>query len=183
MKFIPLRLAGAYVIDVTAVEDERGYFARTFCARAFRDQGLIDAFVQTNHARTARRGTIRGLHYQGPPAREAKLVRCVGGAVQDVMVDVRRGSPTFLHWHAEVLTDRNRRLVYVPPGFAHGYQALADDAEVTYQVSAFYEPELEGRIRYDDPRVGVAWLVPEVIVSPKDAATPWLGAAYTGVDS
>jgi dTDP-4-dehydrorhamnose 3,5-epimerase len=182
MIFSETALRGAFVIELTPFRDERGEFARTFCARTFRERGLIDTFVQTNHTRTARRGTIRGLHYQRPPAAEAKLFRCVRGAAQDVMVDLRRGSPTFLQWHAEVLTESNGRMVYVPPGFAHGFQALEDGTEATYQVSAYYTPNREGCLRYNDPLVNIAWLVPEVIVSEKDANSPLLEAAFVGIE-
>src|SRR5262249_51256434 len=182
MKFHEVPLRGAYLIELSPKQDERGYFVRTFCAEAFRAHGLPATFVQVNHSLSARRGTIRGLHYQRLPAAEAKLFRCVRGAVQDVMVDLRRGSPTFLRWHSEVLTDLNQRMVYVPPGFAHGFQALEDDAEVTYQVTAPYTPQLQGGLRYNDPRVNIAWLVPEVIVSPKDATTPLLSPDFSGVE-
>jgi dTDP-4-dehydrorhamnose 3,5-epimerase len=182
MTFQETALPGAFVIDVSPVRDDRGVFARTFCSRTFRDRRLADVFVQTNHVVTARRGTIRGLHYQLPPAAEAKLIRCVRGAIQDVMVDLRRGSPTFLQWHSEVLSGNNLRMVYVPAGFAHGFQTLEDGAVATYQVSAPYTPERERAVRYDDPAVNVAWLVPEVIVSAKDANWPLLAANFPGVE-
>jgi dTDP-4-dehydrorhamnose 3,5-epimerase len=181
MKFIESPLAGAFLIEQSPLSDERGYFARTFCAREFRAHGLIDQYVQTNHSLTRQLGTIRGLHYQVPPHAEAKLVRCVRGAVQDVIVDLRRGSTSFLRWHSEVLTDRNFRMIYAPPGFAHGFQALTDDAEVTYQSSAFYAPEHERQVRFDDPRVRIIWMVPEVNVSAKDASCPDLPADFEGL--
>jgi dTDP-4-dehydrorhamnose 3,5-epimerase len=181
MKFHETVMAGVYVIEQTPMRDDRGLFVRTFCAETFRSRGLADVFVQTNHTVTARRGTIRGLHYQRPPAGEAKLFRCVRGAVQDVVVDLRRGSPTFLRFHSVVLTDRNLRMVYAAPGCAHGFQALEDGVEVTYQVSAPYTPTLEGCLRYNDPLVNVAWMVPEVIVSEKDANCPLLTPDFRGV--
>jgi dTDP-4-dehydrorhamnose 3,5-epimerase len=182
MKFHAIPLGGAYVIELAPIRDDRGEFMRTSCARTFREMGLPDSFVQVNQTRTARRGTIRGLHYQAPPAAEAKLIHCLRGAIQDMMVDLRRGSATFLQWHSEVLTDDNLRMVYVPPGFAHGFQALTDGCEATYQVSAFYTPRLEGGVRYNDPRVNAAWLVPEVIVSAKDANCPLLPPDFRGLD-
>jgi len=127
-------------------------------------------------------GTVRGLHYQNPPSAEAKLFRCVGGRVFDVIVDVRRGSATFLKWFGIELTAGDFKAVYVPQGFAHGYQALTNGAEVIYQTSAEYAPYLEGRVRYDDPRVGIVWPVAEVILSQKDASTPLLDAGFAGVD-
>jgi dTDP-4-dehydrorhamnose 3,5-epimerase len=181
MKFHETSLPGAFVIEMSPDRDERGLFARAFCGRTFRERGLPDVFVQTNHVVTARRGTIRGLHCQMPPAAEAKLVRCVRGAVQDVMVDLRRESPTFLRWHSEILTDDNLRMMYVPAGFAHGYQALADRAIVTYQVTAPYTPGLELAVRYNDPRVNITWEVPDVIVSAKDAMSPLLAPDFPGV--
>ena len=156
-------IAGAYVIELAPRSDERGFFARTFCARTFLEWGLEAVFVQTNCSRSHKRGTIRGLHYQHPPAAEAKLVRCTRGKIQDVFIDLRRDSPTFLKSHSEVVTDSDHRMVYVPPGCAHGYQALEDGCEVTYQASAYYTPDLEGCVRYDEPRFGIRWLVPEVI--------------------
>jgi dTDP-4-dehydrorhamnose 3,5-epimerase len=181
VNFLPTPLAGAYVLEQTALRDERGYFARVFCGREFAERGLCTRFVQTNHSLSLRRGTIRGLHYQLEPAAEVKLFRCIRGAVQDVMVDLRQGSPTFLRWHAEVLTEDNLKMVYVPAGFAHGFQALADGSAVTYQSSSYYSPGCERGVRYDDPLLGIAWQVPEVIVSPKDLAWPGLDARFLGV--
>jgi dTDP-4-dehydrorhamnose 3,5-epimerase len=181
LNFIPTILPGAYVLEQTALRDDRGYFAREFCGREFGEWGLCTRFVQTNHSLSVRRGTIRGLHYQLPPSAEVKLFRCARGAVQDVMVDLRRGSPTFLRWHSEVLSEDNWKLVYVPAGFAHGCQALEDGSAITYQSSAYYSPAHERGVRYNDPLLGIKWQVSEVIVSPKDLAWPSLDAAFTGV--
>jgi dTDP-4-dehydrorhamnose 3,5-epimerase len=181
MKLTPLPLTGAYLIEPTPITDERGQFSRLFCARIFGEFGLCDRFVQTNQSVSRRAGTIRGLHYQKPPHAEAKLVRCLRGAIQDVMVDLRRGSPTFLGWHAELLTAGSPKMVYVPEGFAHGFQALEDDTEVTYQASSYYAPGHEGWVRYDDPLVGISWPIREVIVSRKDATSPLLDPAFEGV--
>jgi dTDP-4-dehydrorhamnose 3,5-epimerase len=181
MKFTQLPLAGAYLIEQTPIRDERGQFSRVFCARTFREMGLPDTFVQVNQSISRRAGTIRGLHYQKPPHAEAKLVRCLRGAIQDVMVDLRHGSPTFLQWHAEILTAGDLRMVFVPEGFAHGFQALEDDTEATYQSTAYYAAEHEGRLHYDDPFVKIGWALRDVIVSPKDAATPFLEPDFEGV--
>jgi dTDP-4-dehydrorhamnose 3,5-epimerase len=181
VNFIPTSLAGAYVLEQTAFRDERGYFARVFCQREFAERGLWTQFVQTNHSLSLRRGTVRGVHYQLPPAGEVKLFRCIRGAVQDVMVDLRQGSPTFLRYHAEVLTEDNLRMVYVPAGFAHGFQALADGTSVTYQASEYHSPGHERGLRFNDPLVGIAWMVTEAIVSPKDRAWPDLGTDFGGV--
>lgn len=182
MIFHETLLKGAYVVELSPLQDERGCFARVFCARTFREHGLVETWVQANQSLSLRRGTIRGLHYQRAPAAEAKLLRCIRGAVQDVMVDLRKGSPTFRRWHSEVLTDSNGRMVYVPQGFAHGFQALEDRSEVTYQASAFYTPHLEGCVRYNDPLLNIAWLVSEAIVSPKDASTPFLSEDFPGLE-
>jgi dTDP-4-dehydrorhamnose 3,5-epimerase len=181
MKLTPLSLPGAYLVEQMPIIDERGQFSRVFCARIFRGMGLRDAFVQANQSVSRRAGTIRGLHYQRPPRAEAKLVRCLRGSIQDVMVDLRRGSPTFLQWHAELLTEDSPRMVYVPEGFAHGFQALEDNTEVTYQASNYYSPEHEGLVRYDDPLVGITWAIRDVIVSPKDATAPLLDPFFQGV--
>lgn len=181
LTFVPLPLAGAFRIEPVRRVDARGHFFRTFCAAAFAEKGIASVFVQTNHSKSLVRGTIRGLHYQLPPAAEAKLVRCVRGEVQDVFVDLRAGSPTFRQWHAEVLSDDNCRLVYVPPGFAHGYQAMTDGAEVTYQASASYQPGVERQVRFDDPGLGIRWEVSPVIVSDKDRTCPDLPADFAGI--
>lgn len=181
MKFIETPLRGAFVVEPTLLRDERGFFTRLFCAREFRMRGLEDRFVQTNHSLTLRKGTVRGLHYQLPPHGEAKLVRCLRGSIQDVIVDVRKESPTFLRWHGEVLTGRDLKMVYVPAGFAHGFQALEDDTEVTYQSSSEYTPGSERGVRYNDPAIGIAWIIPEVLVSPKDSRLPLVDLAFVGV--
>lgn len=182
MIFHPLALAGAYIIEAQPVLDERGFFTRLFCAERFRQTGLVDRYVQTNHSHSIRRGTVRGLHYQHSPYAEAKLLRCIRGVVQDVMVDLRCGSSTFLQWHSEILSAAECKSVYVPPGFAHGYQALEDHSEVIYDASAPYTPTLEGRVRFDDPDIGIRWEVMPCLVSPKDASTPDLGMDFQGVE-
>jgi dTDP-4-dehydrorhamnose 3,5-epimerase len=182
LNFNPTVLPGAFVLEQTACRDERGYFARVFCGREFGQRGLCTHFAQTNHSMSLRRGTIRGLHYQVPPNAEVKLLRVVRGSIQDVMVDLRRGSPTFLRWHAEVLTEDNLKMVYVPAGIAHGYQALEDGAAVTYQSSCCYSPAHERGVRYDDPLLGIEWLVAEAIVSPKDRSWASLAPTFPGVD-
>ena len=163
-----------------AKRDDRGYFARAFCMRECAERGLLVAFVQANIAGTNRRGTIRGLHYQVAPAEEAKLVRCTRGAVWDVMVDMRPTSPTRLQWFGIELTAENQRQVYVPRGFAHGYQCLVDDSELFYFVTAFYSPDEERGIRWNDPALSISWPIsdnPEL--SPKDRAWPDLDVHHT----
>lgn len=182
MTFLELPLAGAFRIEPKILADARGSFLRVFCERTFRERGLLHRFPQANHSVSARRGIVRGLHYQLPPFAEAKLIRCVKGEIQDVLVDLRKGSPTFLCWHSELLSQDNRRMVYVPRGFAHGFQALTDGAEATYQSSAEYAPAHERLLRHDDPRVGIAWLAQPVLVSDKDRNAPDLPADFEGVD-
>ena len=157
MRFTATKLAGAYIVEPQLHEDSRGLFARTYCAREFRDQGLVDAFVQCNTSWNARKGTVRGLHYQLSPSSEVKLVRCTAGALWDVIVDLRPGSPTYLQHVAVELTARNRLALYIPGSFAHGFQTLEDGTEVFYQMSEFYAPKLARGFRYDDPKLGIKW--------------------------
>jgi dTDP-4-dehydrorhamnose 3,5-epimerase len=178
----PVPIPGAFLIDPAPRSDERGYFARAFCARTFREWGLADVFPQANLSFSVKRGIIRGLHYQLPPAAEAKLVLVLRGRIQDVMVDLRKGSPTFLRWHSEVLSSDSRRMLYVPPGCAHGYQALEDQTEVYYFASAEYHPSLERQVNYKDPRLGIRWEEPNAILSAKDSSSPHLSAEFEGVD-
>ena len=174
MKFTPTKLPGAFVIDLEPNEDSRGFFARTFCAREFEEHGLAGTFVQCSVSLNRKRGTLRGMHYQRPPATEAKLVRCTAGALYDVIVDLRPGSATF-HQHVGVeLTARNRRALYVPPICAHGLQTLEDDTEVFYQISAYHAPEAATGVRYNDPRFGIKWPLPVTVVSERDANWPLL---------
>ena len=168
MKFTPTPLAGAYLIELERIEDERGFFARSFCQDEGRKQGLKPAIAQCNVSWNRKRGTLRGLHYQAAPHEEAKVVRCTRGAIWDVIVDLRGGSPTRLRWHAQELSADNRLAFYVPEGFAHGFQTLADDCEVLYQMSVSYHPDLARGVRWDDPRLKIAWPLPEPILSARD---------------
>ena len=172
MRFRETRLAGAFVVELERLEDERGFFARAFCGREFEAHGLNPRVAQCNLAFNAQRGTLRGLHYQLPPAAEAKFIRCLRGAVYDVIIDLRPGSPTYLQHFGVELSSDNRLALYVPEMFAHGYQALTDAAEVFYQVSEFYTPGAERGIKYDDQALGIAWPLPVTVISSKDAAWP-----------
>jgi dTDP-4-dehydrorhamnose 3,5-epimerase len=174
VRFEPTQLAGAYLIHLEPRVDERGLFARTFCAREFGAQGLETAYVQTNISTNARAGTVRGLHFQRAPDAEVKLVRCVKGALYDVIVDMREGSSTYLRWFGAELSDNNGIAMYAPKGFAHGYQALTDGATVFYLVSAFYAPQAEGGLRFDDPKLAIKWPRAVSDVSDKDAQWPLL---------
>lgn len=172
-------LEGPALIETVRREDERGWFARVMCEDVLREHGLPHRFVQANHSMSRRRGTIRGLHFQRPPHAEAKLVRCVAGAILDVIVDIRAGSPTRLRWEAFELSAANGRMLLVPEGFAHGFQTLTDDAEVTYHVTHRYTPEAEGGLRYDDPALGITWPLPVTEISAKDRAWPLLADTAT----
>lgn len=174
MKFTPTPLAGAYLIELEQLEDERGFFARSFCQNEFKAHGLDPVVAQCNVSFNRQRGTLRGLHYQAEPHAEAKLVRCTRGAVWDVIVDLRKGSPTACKWHAVELTAENRRALYIPAGFAHGFQTLADDTEVFYQMSEFYHPELARGVRWDDRTLAIRWPIEQAIISSLDRAFPTL---------
>ncbi len=168
MIFTPTPLAGAFMVELDPHRDERGFMARAFCAREFEEHGLEPATAQCNLSFNHRAGTIRGMHYQIAPATETKFVRCVRGAVYDVIVDLRPDSPTYLHHVGVELSQENRAALFVPAMFAHGYQTLVDDSEVLYQVSAFYAPAHERGARFDDPAFGIEWPLAPSLVSPKD---------------
>ncbi len=172
MKFTETNCAGAWIIDIEEISDDRGFFARTFCRDEFRAHKLKDVTAQCNLSFNHEAGTLRGMHYQLPPATEVKLVRCTRGAIFDIIVDLRPGSPTYLEHVGVELSADNRRALYVPDLFAHGYQTLTPDAEVTYQVTEFYTPGYERGIRHDDPALGLTWPVPVSVISPKDASWP-----------
>lgn len=174
MKVSPLAIPGAAVVDLRLIADERGFFARSFCREEFTAAGLEPLVEQVNVSWNIRSGTLRGLHFQVDPAPEAKLVRCTRGRVADVVVDMRTESPTYLQHTVVELTADNRRAVYVPPLCAHGYLTLVDDTEVTYQVSARYEPGAERGLRFDDPALAIAWPTAPVVVSDKDRSWPLL---------
>ena len=172
MRFLPTKVDGAWIVELEERGDDRGTFARVWCRREFAERGLATEFVQGNTAVTRSQGTVRGMHLQLPPHGEAKLVRCLRGAVWDVVVDLRPDSPTYRKWEGVELTAENRRMLYLPEGCAHGYQALVDDTEVFYLVSAFYTPEAERGVRPEDPALGVEWPLPVEGLSPKDGGWP-----------
>lgn len=170
MVFDELEVKGAFVIEPEKKEDERGFFARTWCQKEFVAHGLNPRLVQCNISYSKKKGTLRGLHYQAPPHEEAKLVRCTRGAIYDVILDLRRDSPTFKRWIALELIAESNRMVYVPEGFAHGFQSLEDDTEVFYQTSEFYHPESERGVRWNDPTFGVEWPLEVSVISEKDSS-------------
>ena len=173
MIFHETKLKGAFVIELERKEDERGFFARAWCQKEFEAHDLKRNLVQANVSYNRKRGTLRGLHYQVAPHEEAKLVRCFRGAIYDVIVDLRPDSPTYLHWIGVELTAENRCMLYVPEGFAHGFQTLEDDTEVFYQVSQFYTPGAERGVRWDDPTFAIEWPAAEQrVISEKDRNWP-----------
>jgi len=170
MIFSETRLKGAFIIDLERKKDERGFFARTFCQNEFRERGLKPFIAQTSISSNLRKGTLRGMHFQYPPGAETKVVRCTRGAILDIIVDLRPESPTFLEHITVELNDENMTALYVPQRFAHGFQALRDDTDTSYQIGEFYAPNTEGGLRYDDPRLGLRWPLPVSKISPKDQA-------------
>jgi len=172
MIFKETKLKDAYVIEIEKLEDRRGFFARAWCQREFEAHGLVSRVVQANISYNRKKGTLRGLHYQVAPYAETKLVRCTRGAIYDVIVDLRPDSPTYMQWLGVELTAENYKMLYVPEGFAHGFQTLTDETEVTYQVSQFYTPGAEGGVRYNDPAFGIEWPLTVQVISDKDQNWP-----------
>jgi dTDP-4-dehydrorhamnose 3,5-epimerase len=173
MIFIETKLTGAYIIEPERIEDERGFFARTWCRHEFAERGLSVELAQCNVSYNPRVGTLRGMHYQAAPDAEVKLVRCTMGAIYDVIVDMRPDSPTFRQWIAAELTAENRRMLYIPHGFAHGFQTLVEGSEVFYQISAFYAPASARGVRWDDPALAIDWPPAERrVISERDRSYP-----------
>jgi dTDP-4-dehydrorhamnose 3,5-epimerase len=168
MKFNKIKLNGAYTIDLDKREDERGFFARLFCINEFDGEGMDRNVVQINNSLSKDKGTLRGIHYQLNPKAETKIVRCIKGSLWDVIVDLRPDSPTFLQWFGETLSAENRRMMFVPKGFGHGFITLEPDTEAIYLVTEFYSPEHERGLRWNDPNIGIEWPIEPVIISEKD---------------
>jgi len=172
MIFTETKLKGAYIIDLERFIDERGFFARSWCQREFEEHCLNPRLVQCNISFNISKGTLRGMHYQVSPCEEAKLVRCTMGAIFDVIVDLRPESPTFKHSFADIITAENRRMLYIPEGFAHGFLTLQADTEVHYQMSGFYSPDHARGVRWDDPAFGIQWPGEVLVVSGRDRSYP-----------
>src|SRR6202051_4824335 len=168
MVFIETQLTGPYIIDIERREDSRGYFARAFCQKEFEAHELKPTIAQANVAHNIKKGTMRGMHFQFPPAAETKLVRCTRGAILDIIVDLRPESDTYLQHVSVELNEENQRALYVPERFAHGYQVLVDNTDTSYQVGEFYTPGSEGGLQYNDPRLGLEWALPVTMISDKD---------------
>lgn len=181
MRFTESPLKGAFTIQPEPREDERGFFTRTYCRNEFEEIGHSREFVQFNHSMTLKRGTLRGLHYQLPPASEIKLIRCVSGEVFDVIIDIREGSPTFLVHFGVILSAENMTMIYVPEGFAHGFQTLADRTHMIYHHTAFYEPGHERGLHYSDPALGIKWPLEPLHISDKDREHPFINNHFTGI--
>lgn len=172
MIFTETKLKGAFIVDLERREDERGFFTRSFCAKEFEAHGLKPVVAQCNISYNRIKGTLRGMHYQAPPATEAKLVRCTHGSIYDVIIDIRPESTTYLQHVAIELTAGNRRAIYIPDLFAHGLQSLTDNAEVFYQMSEFYQSGQERGLRYNDPVLCIKWPLPIAKINPRDASWP-----------
>ncbi len=174
MKFIATDIQGVLIIELDKIGDDRGFFSRTFCVKEFRQHGLNTDVKQCNLSFNAEKGTLRGMHYQVAPATEAKYIRCVRGSILDVVLDMRAGSASYLEHVAVELTAENRRALYVPENFAHGFITLTDNTEVMYQVSEYYQPTSEKGLRYDDPKLGIKWPTAISTLSDKDSHWPYL---------
>lgn len=182
MKFHETPLKGAYTIELDKMGDDRGFFARLFCTEEFEKQGLLNSFVQINNSLTGKQGALRGMHYQLAPSAEVKVVRCVSGALFDVILDIRPDSPTFGQWFGETLSAENRLMMYVPRGFAHGFLTLEPDTEAFYLVSDPYAPDLERGIRFDDPEFGIEWPMNPAEMSEKDQNWPDFNPDWHGTE-
>jgi dTDP-4-dehydrorhamnose 3,5-epimerase len=172
MIFVETKLKGAFLIEPELLCDERGFFARTWCQQEFEKYGLSTRLRQCSISFNRKKGTLRGMHFQHAPHEETKLVRCTSGGMYDVIIDLRSGSATYKQHFAAVLTADNRKMLYIPEGFAHGFQTLADDTEVFYQISEFYTPESASGVRWDDPAFGIVWPSAECIISQRDRGYP-----------
>jgi dTDP-4-dehydrorhamnose 3,5-epimerase len=172
MLFTETTIVGVWIIDLDPRDDERGWFARSFCQDEYRAHGLNPHIAQCNISVNRKKGTLRGMHYQATPYAEAKTVRCTRGAIYDVALDLRPESPTFLRWFGLELTGENYRMLYIPEGLAHGFQSVTDDSEVLYEMSEFYHPEASCGLRWDDPAFGITWPLPDPVLSDRDRTYP-----------
>jgi dTDP-4-dehydrorhamnose 3,5-epimerase len=168
MIFIGTKIKGVYIMEPELLADERGFFTRSFCKEEFRNYGLDADIVQCNISCNKKRGTLRGMHYQIPPFEEAKIVSCTKGSIYDVVVDLRRDSPTYCQWHSEKLSADSYRMLYIPKGCAHGFQTLEDNCIVYYQMGEYYHSECASGIRWNDPSIGIVWPLPPMIISERD---------------
>lgn len=170
-----MTLNGAFLVQPERLEDERGFFARTFCKEEFARQGLLSEYVQTSLSFNTRKGTLRGMHFQMAPNSETKVVQCLRGAAYDVIVDLNECSPTYLKWEAVELTEQNKLLVYIPQGFAHGFLTLADNTELQYMISNYYAPKSASGVLWDDPRIDISWPMAPLVISERDRSFAPIG--------
>ncbi len=168
MKFHETGIKGVYLIEPEPFKDHRGMFARVYCSNEFKEIGHTKQIVNINHSSTVEKGSVRGMHFQYPPNTEIKIVKCIKGSILDVGIDIRENSPTFLRYHAEVLSAENMNMLYIPEGFAHGFQSLENNIEMIYYTTEFYSPESEGGVKYCDPKVGIQWPLEVTDISDKD---------------
>lgn len=179
--FIPTPLKDCFVISPKPIKDERGYFERYFCANDFREIGFSKNIAQINHSQTALKGTIRGMHFQVPPFCETKIVRCLKGEIYDVALDLRENSPTFLQYFGVILSEQNSKYLFIPDGFAHGFQAISDDVEILYLCSEFFNGGADSVINPLDPKIAIKWKLTPTNLSQKDANAPFLGDNFAGL--
>ncbi|MBD3212667.1 MAG: dTDP-4-dehydrorhamnose 3,5-epimerase [Candidatus Lokiarchaeota archaeon] len=180
--FKSTKLEGLYIVYPDPYEDQRGKFYRVYCENEFKKLNHTKTIVNVNFSTNIKKGTIRGMHFQYPPHSEIKIVKCVKGSIFDVAIDLRRNSPTFLKWHGELLTDNNMKMLYIPEGFAHGFQTIESDTKVLYFVTEFYNPKSEGGIHYDDKEVNINWPLEITKISEKDKNLPFYGENFVPID-
>lgn len=181
MIFTETNLPGSYTIELEPFTDKRGWFARYFCKDEFAQIGHTKEWLQMNHSATYKKGSIRGMHYQLPPFSEIKLVRCITGSVFDVIIDLRKDSSTFLKWFRAELSAENKKMMYIPEGFAHGFQCLTDDCELLYHHTEYYKPNVEAGIKYDDPKINIGWKIPVTTISERDKSHLYLDENFKGI--
>ena len=182
MKIKPTPLQDAFIIELEPVTDDRGLFTRVFCQQELRNILHDKNIVQINHSLTRQKGALRGMHFQYSPKSEIKMVKCLRGSVFDVIIDLRKGSPTFLKWHGEVLSAKNMKMMYIPEGFAHGFQTMEGNCELLYLHTEFYSPEHEGGVRYNDPKIGIKWPLGVTDISERDKNHPLLGEDFLVIE-
>ena len=183
MKFIETSLKGAYIVEPEPFRDDRGFFARTFCKREFSEIKHTKEFVQFNHSMTTTKGTLRGMHYQIPPSAEIKLIRCIRGSVYDVIIDIRKNSPTFLKHFGVTLSESNLKMIYIPEGFAHGFQTLEDNAQMLYHHTEYYTPQNERGLNYKDPAFKIDWPLIPVNMTEKDQKYSFIDTNFKGIET
>ena len=181
MKFIETPINGLFLIELEPYQDERGHFFRVFCENEFEEVDFPKRIAQINQSLTRKSGTVRGMHFQYPPKAEIKIVKCISGSIYDVAIDLRKNSQSFLKWHGEVLSEKNEKMLYIPEGFAHGFQTLENDSKVIYFVTEFYYPEYEGGVLYNDPKIKINWPLELTNISDKDRKLKLLEENFMGL--